>query len=546
MDAKRLRDLADNLFGKRRTLTLLWQEIADNFYFERADFAYQRYIGIDMAAHATTSYPTMCRRDLGNSLGTMLRPTETPWFHMATADQSRETSDARRWLEWAEGVQRRAMYDRASLFTRATKEGDHDFAAFGQCVLSVELNRNADGLLYRCWHLRDVAWQENADGRIGTVFRKWKPTAQTLTTLFPRQKLHYNINKAAEKDPFTEFNVYHMVVEADMYDGKAKGLPYWSIYFDADHNQVIEEVPLRSRYYVIPRWQTVSGSQYAFSPATVAALPDGRLIQAMTRTILEAGEKAVYPPMIATESAIRSDVAIFAGGITWVDREYDERMGEPLRPLPQDLRGFPHSREFLGDIREQLRELFYLNKLNMPERGPEMTAYEVGQRIQQYIRDAMPLFEPMEAEYNAALCEESFALLMRHGAFGSPNQMPKELRGAEVLFKFESPLHDAIEQQKVQKLLEAKQLIATVVDLDPSTKYVLDANRALRSALLGGRVPAEWQRPQEEAQAMLEQDKAAQQAQATLAAMEQGSKVAANLAGAQADMAGAQPAQQPA
>jgi hypothetical protein len=53
-----------------------------------------------------------------------------------------------------------------------------------------------------------------------------------------------------------------------------------------------------SLIYVIPRWQTVSGSQYAYSPATVAALPDARLIQAMTLTFFEAGEKATNPPMV--------------------------------------------------------------------------------------------------------------------------------------------------------------------------------------------------------------------------------------------------------
>jgi hypothetical protein len=45
----------------------------------------------------------------------------------------------------------------------------------------------------------------------------------------------------------------------------------------------------------------------------------------MTLTLLEAGEKFTNPPMIAVQEAIRSDVAIYAGGITWVDKDYDER-----------------------------------------------------------------------------------------------------------------------------------------------------------------------------------------------------------------------------
>jgi hypothetical protein len=56
----------------------------------------------------------------------------------------------------------------------------------------------------------------------------------------------------------------------------------------------------------------------------------------------------------------------------------------------------------------------------------------------------------MEMEYNAALCDETFELMLRAGGFGDPRSWPKKLRGAEIDFQFESPLHDIIEQQKGQ------------------------------------------------------------------------------------------------
>jgi hypothetical protein len=40
----------------------------------------------------------------------------------------------------------RAMYDREARFTRATNEGDHDFATFGNAVLTVETNGVGNGL----------------------------------------------------------------------------------------------------------------------------------------------------------------------------------------------------------------------------------------------------------------------------------------------------------------------------------------------------------------------------------------------------------------
>jgi hypothetical protein len=147
MDAKRLRDLSDTLFGKKSPLNSLHQEIADNFYPERADFTVSRSLGTDFAAQLMSSFPVVCRRNLGNQFGTMLRPTARPWFHVNRKFyKDEQDTEAKGYLEWFEETQRRAMYDRSAFFTRATKEGDHDFAAFGQCAISVELNRSATGL----------------------------------------------------------------------------------------------------------------------------------------------------------------------------------------------------------------------------------------------------------------------------------------------------------------------------------------------------------------------------------------------------------------
>lgn len=539
MDAKALRELGDDLFTKKAPLNSLHQDIADNFYVERANFTLQRSIGTDFASQLMTSYPILCRRNLGNSFGTMLRPVAKPWFHTGIRHKEIKDNETRQWLQGFEEAQRRAMYDPSSKFTRATKEGDHDFAAFGQCAISTELNRHADGLLYRCWHLRDMAWQENEEGDIGARFRKWKPTAQTLCRTF--KKLHADITKANEKHPFTEFNVMHMVVEAEMYDDKTSR-PWWSIWYDVDHSELIQAEAIWTGYYRIPRWQTVSGSQYSYSPATVAALPDARLIQAMTFTLLEAGEKATSPPMIATIDAVRSDVAVYAGGITWVDPEYDEKTGEALRPITQDFRGFNFGLDLNKDTRGLINSAFFLDKLSMPSSEREMTAYETAQRVQQYIRDALPIFEPMEQDYNAGICDDTFTILWRNGTFGSPLDWPKSLRGADIAFTFESPLHDAIEEQKGQLFLHGQQLTAAAMQVDPSVALITDVKKALRSALNGIGYDAAWMRNEGDVQAMEDDAKAQQEAQKLLGAIQQGASAAKDLGAAQASVAQAMPA----
>ena len=529
MDIKQLKETIDSLFSKRSQFMSLLQEIAENFYPERADFVLRRDVGNEFASNLTTSYPVLTRRDLGDQIGVMLRPTSKDWFYTVASDSKREDNESKRWLEWASGVQRRAMYDRASQFTRATKEADHDFASFGQAVISARLNRNADALLYRCWHIRDVVWMENEDGVISLIARKWKPYARDLNRLFGK-KNHSSVESEASKAPFDEIECMHIICEADMYDGDAQGKPYWSLYYDIKHDHILEAIPVFNKEYIIPRWQTVSGSQYAYSPATIAALPDARLIQAMTYTLLEAGEKLTNPPMVATQDAIRSDISIYAGGVTWVDMDYDERLGEALRPISQDAKGMPLGIDMQRDARLMIAQAFYLNKLTLPQRGPDMTAYEVGQRIQEYIRGAVPLFEPMEMEYNGGLCELTFDILLRAGAFGSPYDMPKSLRGADIQFKFASPLHDAIEEQKGQKFMEMKGLILESMQIDQSSIALPDAKIALRDALNGIGVPSQWLRSEVTVKQIEQAQQAAMKSQQLLNMAEQGSAVSANMA----------------
>ena len=274
------------------------------------------------------------------------------------------------------------------------------------------------------------------------------------------------------------------------------------------------------------------------SVTKMAGLPDARLLQAMTLTLLEAGEMAVRPPMIATKNAIRSDVNLFSGGITWVDAEYDERLGEVLRPLTQDKGGLPFGKEIHGDTREMLAQAFYLNKLNLPSPTRDMTAYETSQRIQEYIRSALPLFEPMEIEYNGSLCEDTFWDMFNNNMFGPVQNLPQSIQGENIRFTFESPLHQAIEKQKGQIFLQGGQMIAQAVQLDPSAQFVVDAVTALRDALEGLGMPAPWIRDAQEAQAIIDQHRQDAQDQQQMSQVGQGADVAQKVALAQQALTG--------
>lgn len=493
----------EKLFNRNEQLGL-WQQVAENFYPERADFlTTHKGVGYEYVDYLSSSYPIVVRRDLGDSFGGMLRPRGQQWFVTKTnRDDSDLDTAARVFLEKATKAQYRAMYDRVAQFTKATKQGDHDFASFGQAILSAEINMKDVALLYRDWHLRDVVWWEDAYGQICGVARKWKCSASDAAKYF-KDNIHSEVkrkaadtasNSAYEKDQC----FYHIVLKAEEYDYKPsmdnQGYfrEYISLWLDPTNKFVMEESPRLTSYYIIPRWQTVSGSQYAHSPAVVAGLPDARLIQAMTYTLLRAGEKAVDPPMAAIQEVVQSDIPMYPGGVTWVDSDYDGKIADAIQPFQNDYRALP---TVLGMQEAQMRMIetaFYINRLSMPPVTHEMTAEEARYRVQQYIRQALPLFEPLEQEYNAPLCENTFQLLLSVNAFGPRNSIPESLSGAEIEFKFESPLIEARDQELARTFVDSKALIAEAAEIYPAAAKMLNAEIALRDALLGRGAPATW------------------------------------------------------
>jgi len=530
-------DIGNKLHSDRGTLLSLWQSIANNFYPERADFTYRRNLGSEFASNLFSGYPLIARRELGNAFSTMLRPKDKVWAHMTVEDPDKLSHAGRVWLEEKTKIQRRVMYDRQSQFVRATKEGDQDFATFGQCVIQRETDWARPGLTYRSHHLRDTAWTEGNNGQVNQIHRNWNPNVQDLCEKFTKRagcSVHPEVLKFnSGLDRFKEIPCRAVVMPTEMFGGDKKYRQPWvHLYIDVANKHIMEEIGLWTHGYTIPRWTTVSGSQYGFSPAVTAGLADARLIQAMTLTLLEAGEMAVRPAMIATIEAVRSDMQLFAGGTTWVDAAYDEKLGEALRPIPLDLRGLPFGLEQQADVREMLATAFFLNKISMPLRDKEMTAYEASRIWMQYIQDAIPLFEPMETDYNGSMQEDTFSELMRLGTFGPVEEVPEELLEQEITFRFESPLHDAIERVEAETFVESTELILAAAELDENAGAVMDVVKSLRGALKGIGQKEENMRSEEDFEAIAAERVEARQMAEALATAQQGADVVKTAADA--------------
>lgn len=499
--AREVLKMGDTLFSDKKVVDTLWQALAVNFYPERANFTTWRSPGDDYYSHLASSIPPLMRREFANFLSSGFRPAYQKYVSIHVENETLDNDDqVRAFLDLLRDILWRGAYDPKARFVRATKETDHDVATFGNGVIYGSPNMARDAPLLKNVHLRDNVWTENADGEIDVDHRNWSPTARQLRERFG-DAVSSDVKKCYEKEPDKTFECRHVVLPERLYhykSEKGRTFPFVSLYVERDSETVLEEVGVKYFPYVIPRWQTVSDSVFGLSMAASIALPDSRTIQAVVDTLREAGEKFVDPPLIAVADQIRGDIPVYAGGIVTIESDYDEKTGEVLRPLTQDKGGMPIGFEIADALRNDLRQAWFLNQIQLPQPEREMTAFEFNQHMQQMIRSQVPVFEPFEHEYNAPLFELLFNIMKEHGAFPW-DQMPDKLKGKEFKFKFKTPMSEMADRAEAQTFVEGLTMAGQVAGGtgQPEQLENINVTKGLRDSLKKIGFRQEWMGPEE-------------------------------------------------
>jgi hypothetical protein len=372
-------------------------------------------------------------------------------------------------------------------------------------VISVEEEPIARShLFYRNHHLKDCVWLENALGKVDHLHRRVKMSARAMARMFPEDKLHESVRRASRKEPNREFEVRFVTMPSDEYDdfmldeksGKRRQLPFVQSIIDVENECTIKDGALPVFNYVVPRWLKLSGTQYAFAPPAMTALPDARMAQMLSQILLESGEKAIEPPMVAKREAVLGEPSLAAGGLSWVDMEHEGKLTDVLDTLKidADMRvGF----QMRLDLREMLSKAFFIDKLTLPEAGSkEMTAFEVQRRLEEHIRNLLPIFEPIQVEYNAAILETSYELLVNMKKVDF-SRMPEEMSDIETGWEFETPIQTAESRLLVEQFVEMTNVVTVGQQVGAKSNPV-HMDIALRDAVRGVGVPAIWRKTMDE------------------------------------------------
>lgn len=516
--AKKALEQAKKAFAARSQYDMLWQKQAEIFYPERADFTRTYSAGDERYDGIISTEPMLMRRDLAQQFGAMLRPRGRPWFAVtAKPDEAMEDDDAKRWCERATDTMRNIVYAPRANFAKAMGESDHDYVAFGNAVIAHPYNLDQTGILFSCLHLKDCAWSRNAEGVVDHFYQRMRLTLRQAVELFGKAKLPVEWQRDYDQGHIEKkVCIYRCVtpMDAEGYDKdepRLKNAKFQALYVAEEARECgIASGEFLTFPFTVRTWMTISGEDYGRSPCTSVALADARMLNVAEEAMLTGIEMKVRPPRIVQKGLISGPLSLAADTITYIDGDYRREMGDPVIPIEA---GDPrYGMEFLNRQTERMGREFFINLLQrLPDK--EMTAYEAAEWVEQYVVQAAPIFEPMEAE-NALLMDSVFQRSMARGAFGdvledgSIDGLPEVLSEAEIEFEFETPLSDAMRKLKAsqfdQVIGRAQTLLATQHPDAMDAIDNIDFDEALRDAL-EGIAPVTWQRKRDEVEAIRQQ-----------------------------------------
>lgn len=509
----------------------LWQELAEVMHPVRADITESTGEGQSRQDIIFDGTPMQARRSLSTTIGWLMRGKSSDWFDGGPSDKAlRDVDEVRKWYEAVVEIMYSEIYARNARFVQRAGEVEDDLVTFGTGAMFIGERADLSGLKFVSIHPKQVTIAENSDGVIDTLYYDFELTARQAAQKFGEDKLPDEVKRVLRSKDQTDkkFTFVQCVRPRDEVEFGRVGndnLPFASVTIESVSAKIVEETGFHEFPFAVPRWDTATGEVYGRSPGMVA-LPDSKTLQAMGKTLLIAGQKAVDPPLWGLDEAVIGVPRTFPGGFTIIDSEAAKGAGAPFGVL-QTGGNMPLGLEMQNQTRQMVEGAFFRNVFNLPVGGPQMTATEVIQRKEEFIRQIGPIFGSLEVDYIGQIVERVFGILMRAGKFPPP---PEELIGTEPKFEFRSPVEQARKQIESMSVSNAIASLAPIIEFQPEVMDNFDGDEIVRSTPDGFGVPAKWLRDKEHVSAMRQQKQQAAQAEQALAQTEQAASIADKVA----------------
>lgn len=534
MNADDLIRTYNDLKGKRGTWESHWEEIAERILPRQIGFVGERTDGEKKTQKVFDSKPMIALERFAAVMDSMLTPRQSRWHNLRTTDENLNRDFAvQDWFYQVNNILYAARYSPKANFAGQNSERWISTGAFGTGCIFTDFEPGV-GLRYRCVNLRDLFLLENHQGAIDTVYRCFKYTARQAAQRFGAEALPESIRKCLDdvRRQHDSFEFIHCVKPRTDYDPEradARGKPWASYYVAVKDRQIVSEGGYTSFPYSVSRYVTAPDEVYGRSPA-MAALPDIKMLNEMSKTDIRAVHKLIDPPILLHDDGILGGGAMTVnmrpGGLNigGVDRN-----GRPLiQPFGTGAR-VDIAEAKMEQRRAAIDDAFLVTLFQILVETPRMTATEALIRAQEKGMLLTPTMGRQQSEALGPLIERELDLLAFHRVLPP---MPRALieAGGEYEIVYDSPMSRMQRAEELVGVQRTMELLAPFAQIDPTVLDIFDRDELARLTAEVSGVPTPVLRSPEALQ-KLRADRAAQEQEAMMM------QAAQPLAGAMKDVA---------
>lgn len=483
----------EQLEGERHNWNSHWQQVAD-LVLPRRDFTtVSPAEGIKRTEKIFDATAPYANEQLASGLHGYLTSPALKWFKLIT--QRIELMKIKNVALWLEDVETKMYYVFNSVqanFHPQAHEMYLDLGAFGTSLMFV--GELPNGIRYQTRPLSECYLKENDVGLIDTVYRKFEFTARQAAKAWGLENLPDGVKKALQDQPHKKFTFIHAVGprgERHLNDRRARNKPWASYYVNLDHKHLISVSGYDEFPYLAPRWSKVASETYGRSPA-MTVLPDIKMINEMSKTVLKAAQKIVDPPLQLPDDGFLRPIRTIPGGLNYYRSGSQDRI-EPIRTEARPDIGL----EMMEQRRDAILRAFYVDWMQMPDdrEGAHTTATWVLQRREEKMRLMGPMLSRMQNEFLGPLIERTFAIMMRAGVFPTP---PQELSKAKLDIEYQSPLASAQKASEAEGIGRMLALVSPFAEAKPEILENYNGDEIARYAAEIYNVPGRLVRSAEE------------------------------------------------
>jgi hypothetical protein len=452
-----------------------WKEIArftqpsrSRFLSSETNRNYRRTNRSIYNAHGILAF-----RTLAGGMTSGLSSPSRPWFRLTSFDeQGQADQDAKVWM--AEVERRMYAFLARTNFYGAVKSGYAELGMFGTeaCVMVPHHDPNVVAVCHPL--TAGEYWVGVGDAaKPDTLYRRVPLTVIQLVNSFSYAKASKRVQDLYDKSSYDEvIEVIHAMEpnfdrQFDTMTAKSKPWisAYWECHGGDGEKTMLSDQGAEEQPFWAPRWDTVGGDAYGFSPA-MEALPDLRELQMQTKRKREATdflikpEKIVNPQIKLTGEAgnIVSAATVDANSSVIVPYQI------PYQAIAEIANDVKRAEDAIDRLSYADLFLAITNMEGIQPRNIE----EIASRNEEKMTQLGPVIERVNNEKLEVAIDRTFGIMSRKGMLPPA---PESLQGQQIKIDFVSILS---QMQRMVGIGQTERIVSFIGNLAAAHPEALD------------------------------------------------------------------------